>query len=34
LKEIKRIKIMGDFKDSSKLSMRASAGPMAGPKTG
>jgi hypothetical protein len=25
---------MGDFKDSSKLSMRASAGPMAGPKTG
>jgi len=25
---------MGDFKDSSILSMRASAGPMAGPKTG
>jgi hypothetical protein len=34
LKKTKRIKIIGDFKDSSKLSMRASADPMAGPKTG
>jgi len=33
LKEKKRIKIMGDFKENSKLSMSASAGPMAGPKT-